>query len=1091
MSKVSAHRRARWHGMVERLTLLLTLALLGAAPAFADDWVPTIGTPLASQCPITQPPVDPGSDPGLPGIWYNPKRGGSGWELNFVPVPNQPNVNALDVVWLTFDAGRRPVWLSNAGTTVHSVSGGAETFKAPLYRATLVNNEQFLSLVGEVAVTFVPDSTTQAVVWWKWNAIDSTVRKECIYNWFKGQTPSNNGTDGAVNEAYTGLWGSGLWSFMVNVNTSNVQQTTEVEYVGIFDAAGQPVWMMSDPIYGPQTGWTQKNLSYVKSTFPGGYPLTDCAACYQQTFGLGTIGRSFTSSTVGTASLTANVSAAMTGGVEVAWSAATAPSLNFSAMSKVTVNRTTCSIASGTMCAIAVSWMSANGADRIYRRNLTTNQLSTTPLSASSSGSYTDPLGVDSDVQYEMHRSGSTGALIYKSPEVKVTLDPASVPTCTGATPSDGTSPLNGLYRLYAYGVTSATSVQFSTWWVGSNQADMHTFQGVDEGNGTWHSDIDLAYFDPGTPRYGGFGTYVTLVQGSQSALCATIGWNRPLPPPSIASFSPASGHAGVSVTLTGQNFSGTLSDDIVKFNGVTATVTAATLTSVVATVPVGATTGPISIAINGQMATSATPFTIVPAPNITGVSPLAGPIGQPVTLTGTGFSTTPSSNVVTFNGIQAVVSTSTATSIATSVPVGATTGPVRVVVGGQSSTYPTYFVVTVPTSPYPPTAVTVPASVNSASFNVGWTPSTLPPAATSFAVERASSGSGPWLLVGTQQGGTNSITTTVPTSGTYYFRVAACTTVCSAPTNSGAVVVTIPTLVGEAYYFHHTNLQGSVVATSDVQANIIAASNFRPFGQRFDRPVGGSFGAVNPPQTHLGFTGKWHDDELQLDYFGARYYDANTSRFLGLDPAGFVQANAHSFNQYVYGNNNPNKYIDPDGRAPKWIQSLMGQFVEPSSISASSVHFADNIRADAQHEIDTAPEQAADAAKLAATAFMMAPLAEIVEADAAVLAVAETSKPIVGTAKAWASGAKPNSVYVQVHPTMTDKAIQSTVYNAEGKAVGQIDWKTQHGVGPGHGHGFGTPGDFSTRDENYYMPGELPDELNNALLPSWLTPIH
>lgn len=35
----------------------------------------------------------------------------------------------------------------------------------------------------------------------------------------------------------------------------------------------------------------------------------------------------------------------------------------------------------------------------------------------------------------------------------------------------------------------------------------------------------------------------------------------------------------------------------------------------------------------------------------------------------------------------------------------------------------------------------------------------------------------------------------------------------------------------------------------------------------------------------------------------------------MGVDPKSFSQGNPHSFNRYVYGNNNPYAYIDPDGR--------------------------------------------------------------------------------------------------------------------------------------------------------------------------------
>jgi YD repeat-containing protein len=52
---------------------------------------------------------------------------------------------------------------------------------------------------------------------------------------------------------------------------------------------------------------------------------------------------------------------------------------------------------------------------------------------------------------------------------------------------------------------------------------------------------------------------------------------------------------------------------------------------------------------------------------------------GTPVTIYGVGFSAVPTQNQVTFNGVPAVVDASTTTTIKTSVPAGATTGPVQV----------------------------------------------------------------------------------------------------------------------------------------------------------------------------------------------------------------------------------------------------------------------------------------------------------------------------------------------------------------------------------------------------------------------------
>ncbi|WP_255418898.1 RHS repeat-associated core domain-containing protein [Paraglaciecola sp. MB-3u-78] len=51
----------------------------------------------------------------------------------------------------------------------------------------------------------------------------------------------------------------------------------------------------------------------------------------------------------------------------------------------------------------------------------------------------------------------------------------------------------------------------------------------------------------------------------------------------------------------------------------------------------------------------------------------------------------------------------------------------------------------------------------------------------------------------------------------------------------------------------------------------------------------------------------------MGLTYMQARYYDPVIGRFYSNDPIGF--RDVHSFNRYAYANNNPYKYIDPDGR--------------------------------------------------------------------------------------------------------------------------------------------------------------------------------
>ncbi len=71
-------------------------------------------------------------------------------------------------------------------------------------------------------------------------------------------------------------------------------------------------------------------------------------------------------------------------------------------------------------------------------------------------------------------------------------------------------------------------------------------------------------------------------------------------PAPTITSLSLESGYEGFSVTITGTNFSSILSDNTISFNGITATLTASSDTSITTTVPYGATSGDVTVTVSG-----------------------------------------------------------------------------------------------------------------------------------------------------------------------------------------------------------------------------------------------------------------------------------------------------------------------------------------------------------------------------------------------------------------------------------------------------------------------------------------------------------
>lgn len=85
---------------------------------------------------------------------------------------------------------------------------------------------------------------------------------------------------------------------------------------------------------------------------------------------------------------------------------------------------------------------------------------------------------------------------------------------------------------------------------------------------------------------------------------------------PTIASFTPVSGAAGTSVSVTGTNFDTTAGATVVKLNGVTATATVTTAADLAFTVPGATATGRITATTSAGTGASATDF-IVPPPGI------------------------------------------------------------------------------------------------------------------------------------------------------------------------------------------------------------------------------------------------------------------------------------------------------------------------------------------------------------------------------------------------------------------------------------------------------------------------------------------
>ena len=118
---------------------------------------------------------------------------------------------------------------------------------------------------------------------------------------------------------------------------------------------------------------------------------------------------------------------------------------------------------------------------------------------------------------------------------------------------------------------------------------------------------------------------------------------------PAITGLNPISGPAGTVVTISGSGFG---LAGVVTFNGIPATISSWSATSIVATVPASATTGNVVVTVGG-MTSNGMQFTVTGAgPQITVLTPNSGAVGTTVVISGLNFGTTQGSSTVTLNGV-------------------------------------------------------------------------------------------------------------------------------------------------------------------------------------------------------------------------------------------------------------------------------------------------------------------------------------------------------------------------------------------------------------------------------------------------------
>ena len=81
--------------------------------------------------------------------------------------------------------------------------------------------------------------------------------------------------------------------------------------------------------------------------------------------------------------------------------------------------------------------------------------------------------------------------------------------------------------------------------------------------------------------------------------------------------------------------------------------------------------------------------------------------------------------------------------------------------------------------------------------------------------------------------------------------------------------------------------------------------------------------------ESFFTYTNRVHDKESGLYYYRARYYDSGIGRFMSSDPHPGVKTKPITHNsKYVYENNNPSHYIDPNGKLAFTTVLIIGALV-------------------------------------------------------------------------------------------------------------------------------------------------------------------
>ena len=125
----------------------------------------------------------------------------------------------------------------------------------------------------------------------------------------------------------------------------------------------------------------------------------------------------------------------------------------------------------------------------------------------------------------------------------------------------------------------------------------------------------------------------------------------------------------------------------------------------------------------------------------------------------------------------------------------------------------------------------------------------------------------------------------------------------------------------GDDWYYYLYNAHGDVIGLTDESGTVVNSYAYSPWGEIRTQTES----VTNP----IKYAGEYYDDELDMLYLRARYYDPQIGRFISLDAEKGSIQNPMDMNRYVYCRNNPIKYVDPTGMTWEYFDTYLPQWAQ------------------------------------------------------------------------------------------------------------------------------------------------------------------